>query len=150
MSRDPPPEQHVLDLRARPDVVQHQGTLLGGRAPIYDDSDVRNTSTQIPGNDVSRGVVIRSLGDWQDFTLTPKESRKVGNAAVIDISVGLPQSPFLWIRGETTRHVLVDFLLQVDADLPVDPNQFIRAHPAVSGDISARVRNAHITAVVPD
>src|SRR5579859_4683585 len=98
MPGDLPLEQHVLHLRAGADVVHDHVTAAEEAFLVYDDADVSQSATQvrgprtaplfaragveIPGDQISRGVVFRAIADGQRLAFAAEEDHQVGHAEI--------------------------------------------------------------------
>jgi len=131
MADDLPGEQDVLQPGAGADVVDNLIIAREPRFGIADHSYVQQTPAQVPGNYVSRQVVLSFVGDRQRFPFEIEVSHQVLNPAMIDIGVGPLSAPFIRIGGKVERHVLVDFFLKVDAGFPESPDYYVLTNPSV-------------------
>ena len=87
MTDDFPVEKDVLHLRTLADVVDHQKASGLLRALIDYDSNVRDCSTQIPGDQITGTVVPRVGRKRKRLSVAREENHQVGNTAMIDIGI---------------------------------------------------------------
>lgn len=108
---------------------------------IYDDADMRHIATQVPSDDIARGIIVRAQRNRQTLSLAAEKHHQIGNAAVIDVRIGTRLMPFFfgWIVRPILDHVFVDFLLKIDADGAIGTNDFVGADTRVRGDVSAGI-----------
>src|SRR4051812_13983917 len=105
--------QDRLELSAVADVVHHE-VIAAGRWPLRGNhADMVEAAWQPPGHDVAR--IIRRV---ESKALSPacEELHQVRHAAMIDVRVGLLQTPHLRINGEVPGHVFMHGHLQVETD----------------------------------
>ena len=71
---------------------------------------------------------------------------------MIDIGVGVRKQPsaLIRIRRKIVQHILMNFLLQIDAHRPVGQDDLVRADACVGGDVSSRVWNSDVGGNVAD
>ena len=151
MPRDFPVEQDVLHLGASADVVDDHITLIVANS-VDDNTNVGDASSQIPGDEISRLIVMGKRGYRQGFSVTLKKDDQIRHPAMINIRIGVAQKPvpFCRIRREIVLHVFVDFFLQIDTYGTVRADDFVGTNTCVSGHIAARVRDANISRIVAD
>ena len=53
-------------------------------------------------------------------------------------------APLSRILAEVRDHVFVDLLLKVNTDFAVNPNDLVGADAGIRGNVSARIRYAHV------
>jgi hypothetical protein len=58
--------------------------------------------------------------------------------------------PFPAIGAEVLQHVFMDLFLQVHAHGAVRPNDFVRTDSRVGRNITARIRQSHISGIISD
>jgi hypothetical protein len=137
-------EENVFKNRSGPDVVKDEGSPVAGN--ISDDPYVGGR--YCPYNDVSGCVIAGNLRYRNRRILTLEEHSQIGNAPVIDVRVRARKAPVPWILLERCPHVLVHEALEVDAGVPVGPNDDVGAGAAVDGQVTPRVCNSAIRAVI--
>lgn len=86
-------EENVLLLRTTADVVQNQRHTRC-RPMIADDTDMREATAQIPGDDIARPIRRSRLAKRQRPALTREPGHQVGHTAVVDIAVRAIQPQF--------------------------------------------------------
>jgi hypothetical protein len=85
---DFPIEQNILHLRALANVVDDEVTSGLWRNLIHHDSDVRNSSTQIPSDKIARMIIAGVSRQRQSVTMAAEKNHEIWNATMIDIRVG--------------------------------------------------------------
>jgi len=148
MTRNFPIEQNVLHSWACSDIVNDHVPASFGRLSVDDDSDVRYSCTQIPGDEIPRAVVVHMAGNRESGSVAAEENAQVGNPPVINVRVGAQNLPTVRINCEVLEHVLVNFLLKIDSNRTVSTNDFIRAHSSVAGNVTTGIWNANIRGIV--
>src|SRR5262245_31953396 len=139
-------KQSVFLLRAPADVVHDKRhTVLN---LVGNQSDMRPSVGQAPGDNVPGFVVGGHRRDGQTLTVPCEENAQVENPPVIDIRIGLHQSPSTRIGAESLTHVLIDEKLQVYPYRPVSPHDDIGAHSPVHRHIAAWKWNGSIGRIV--
>src|SRR5258708_39754013 len=106
--------------------------------------------TQVPCDEIAGRVVLGAVGDRQLLTFAGKESPHVRDAPVVDAGFGMFQSPYLRVRRKVFRHVVVDFLLQIDAYGPVRANNFVGTDAGAGGNVAVAGRDCNIRSVIAD
>src|SRR4030095_3030903 len=96
-------EEDVLDPRACSDVVDDQRTIV--LQAVGDEPDVSGPRPEPPGHDVPRPIVGGARGDGQLRSMAREERREVGDAAMVDVRIGLREPPAAGIRGEGSEDV---------------------------------------------
>src|SRR4029077_12636297 len=152
VASNPPVEQNIFHLWATPDVVNNQVAARLRRFAIYYDTDMRHVPAKIPGNKISRGVVLRARADKKRFSFTSEEGHQIRDAAMIDIRVGVCQKPAPLIRvcGKIVQHVLVNLFLQIDPDGAVGTNDFVGAHAGICRHVAVWIWNSDVGRVIPN
>ena len=68
---------------------------------------------------------------------------------MVDVSVGPGQAPDVRIVAKGRCHILVDKLLQVDAEcIPISPDNYIGAYTPIPRNVSHRIFEADIGRIV--
>ena len=141
-------QQDIFDLHTAADVVHHQRDFGILRFLECDDPDMRQVARQHPGDQVA-GLISRSVLRYRQVRTGPSEKRlKVGDPPVIDIAVRRTQSPFLRVVCEMRRHILMHHDLQIDADLPVCPDDHVAADARRFRHIPSGIRDPPVGTVV--
>ena len=74
-----------------------------------------NISAQVPGNQVAARIISGIVSDLRLLSFVAKKGHQVREAAVISIGVcEAPEAP-IGIARKVGRHVLVDFLLEINS-----------------------------------
>jgi hypothetical protein len=102
------------------------------------------------GDEITGAVVGGVLGDGQGGFLALEEGLEVRHAAVVDVFIRRAEAPVLRVGGKGTLHVLVDELLQIEAEGAVAADDFVRADAGVGGHIATGVIELHIGGIVAD
>ena len=118
---------------------------------VDDHANVRNVSTQIPSDKITRNVVSDIGGRGEIFSLSTEEHHQVSNAPMIDVGVGMEELPSKVIRvtPEIGLHVLVNFFLQIDADGAINSNDLVVANTGVCGHVAVGIRDTNGGRLVP-
>lgn len=148
MPGDFPTEQYILHLRSFANVVDDHVSPANRRFFVHNNADVVKAVSQVPGDQISRRVILSATRDRQNLPIAFEESCQVGNAPMGYVPV--QRSRALGIGIEVVLHVFVNFLLQIDAKGAVNPNNFIAANARIWRDVSSRIRNSNISGIVAD
>lgn len=126
--------------------------LAPARALIDHDANVGYASAEIPRHQVSRGVVEGARSDRQSLSFALEEHHKIGNAAVVDVGVGMVEAPTLLVRilREVLQHVFVNFFLQIDSQRAVRTNDFVGADTGICRHVAAGIWNVNVCGNVAD
>ena len=111
---------------------------------------MRYRTAEVPAYDVAGQIVLGVRGDGLYRAVPGDEGHQVGHAPVVNVAVRLGEAPLLGVFGEPGLHVLMYFLLQVDAQLAVGADHHVRTHAAVGGHITIRIAYAEVRGVIPD
>ena len=130
------------------DVVHDERPDAVRGSAIDHQPDVRQVAGQHPRHHVARRVVGRVRRARPRRAAAPEERLQVRHAAMIDVRIGPRQAPRARIRGERGAHVLVDPLLQVDADGAIGTDDDVGADADVGRHVAHRIRDAAVGAVV--
>jgi len=148
MSRDLVCEKYVLNLWTSANIVNYQRTKVTCRILVNDYSDMRKIAGQHPCYQVTRVIFSRDLRDWPCCALPFKKHLKVRNSAMVNVWVWCSETPYSRILIETSHHIVVNQPLQIHADGSVRPDNYVRTNPDVGGNISVRIVQCEITAVI--
>ena len=69
---------------------------------------------------------------------------------MIDVGIRPLESPNPRIFTEIALHILVNFLLEVNANGAVTADDHVRAHAGISRYVPAWIRNYHVFRIIPD
>src|SRR5215472_14703447 len=149
VSSDLPVKQDVFHLWTSANVVNNHVTAIPS-FPVDDNSDVWDIPTQIPRDHISWVVIGGTGGDWQGLSVTLEERHQVGNAPMINIGIRMSKEPFPFsgIARWRSEHILVNFLLQVDADCAISADDFIATDPRIGRDVTPGIRNTHVGRII--
>jgi len=145
-------EENIFHLRPFTDVVYNEIAAAPAGLLIHNDTDVEYASAQVPSHKVARRVVCGPVRNGQRFSFALEEDHEIGHAAVVNVWVGMAKMPALPVRvgGEIPQHVLVHFLLQINANRPVAANDLIRANAGVGRNIPAGIGDVDVFRNVAD
>lgn len=130
------------------DVVEYQRAIASWRMAIGDDADMGQPTCQPPRHQIAGAVVHGTMTDRQRCTLAGQERFDVGYPPVVDVLVGRFTPPALRIRRKILLHVLMNQLLEIDAEMPVGSNDDISANATIIGNITARVGDGVVGRIV--
>ncbi len=156
MAGDFPVEEDVFHLWPLPDVVNDQVTAGQRRFLVHYHSDMRDSSSEIPGDQVAGMVIGCGVGKRKRLAVPAEKDHQIRNAAMIDVGIGrgiccaVGVIPFAGIGGEMRGHILVNFFLQVDPDSSVGSDDLVGANASAGGNVATGVGNAHIGGIVPN
>ena len=141
-------EEVVVFDRAAADVVDDEGLAVAGEA-VGDDHDVGAVAAEGAGDDVAGEVVGLLFGHGEGEAAALEKDAEVGDAAVVDVGVGLSQAPDFRVGGEVGAHVEVDELLEVEAGgVAEGADDDVGADAALAGDVAAGVFERDVGGVV--
>lgn len=148
MPDDGEAKQTVVDHLSQADIVNDEGTVSICRSALYYYADVLDSASKIPANDVAGTVILWSGRAAERRTETGEKGHEIRNTPMIDVSISAFHPPELRIHGEVRTHVLVHFLLQIDAQLAIGTNHYISANAFACRHIALGVSDAEIRRVV--
>ena len=113
MSGDLPIEQYVFHFGPLADVMNDHVASCQRRFLIDNDPDVRDSTSQIPGYKVPRGIVLNMVAGSEALALAAEENHEIGDSSMIDVRICACEepSPIARIGGEITYHIFVNFFL---------------------------------------
>jgi len=141
MPCDLPVEEHVFHLRPLSYIVDYLVWAARLAFGIDHDADVVHPAAQVPGNQVSRGILLSVAAAGQLDPVTLEEHPEDRHTAVIDTGIGKPAMT-MRICGKVAKHVLVNFFLQVNTNGAVGADHFVGADPGIGGNVTTRIRNS--------
>jgi hypothetical protein len=99
MPGDFPIEQNVFHLGTLADVVYDHEPSAHPLFPVYYDADVRYVPSEVPGDQIARGVILRPVCNLKRFSFAREEHHEVRHAPVINIRIWMQGEPcpFAWI-----------------------------------------------------
>lgn len=145
-------EKHIFKLGSSPDIMDDEGAEAIGGAFVRYDADMGQGADhlQVPGHEVAGFVIVRVLCDGEGLAVAGEEGLEVRDAAVVDVRIRPFQAPEFGVEAEMGLHVLVDLLLQVDAEGSVGADDDIGADAQFNGNVSTRIADLHIGRVIAD
>lgn len=142
-------EKAIFELRPAADVVDDPGcTAAGGRR--HYDGDMGKLSSDSAGDEVAWQVVARVFGDGQARAFVFEEGLEIGHPAMVDVLICATQAPVFGIGGEVFLHVLMDELLEIQAERPVSANNFVCADARFGGHIPSRIGQRNVGWLISD
>jgi len=140
MTRYFPVEQPVFFRNAAPDIVDDQ-VSFGPVIPfVRDETDMGHAfAVEVPCNDIARLIITTVGRDRHSFAFAGEKRLQIGNTAMVDIRVRMVETPFLRIRREVRRHILVDLFLKVDAGLSKGSDNYVRASTGIGRHVAAGI-----------
>jgi hypothetical protein len=156
MADNSPVEENIFHLRPGPNVVDNQITPGAWRFLIYHDSDVRNSSAQVPRDQVTWLVIPQISGERQGFSMPAEKHHQIRYAAVINVRVGPAgmgtgrRSPLTRVGTSIGQHVFVDFLLQVYTNRSISADHLVGANPGRSRHVPCGVGHTDVGGIVAD
>jgi len=136
MSGDAVSKERIFYDRACTDIVNDHIPLSAGNLLITDQSDMRQIVAQTPRHNIAGSIVLGAITDRERLSMTSEEGFQVGYPTMVNISIGLLQSPDIWIRRKSDRHVLMHLFLQIDSDFAITADQYIGTDADLSGYIT--------------
>jgi len=147
-----PTKQNVLHFRACSNVVHNHVMVAPTGLLIHNDANMRHTSAQVPSDEIAGGIVCCSIRNRESLSLALKEDHEIRHAAVVNVGIGMIETPAFLVRvsGEVPYHVFMDFLLQVNTQCTVGPDDLVGTDSGVCRDITVGVRNPNIVWNIAD
>ena len=147
MSDHPELEKNILFLCSLPNIMDYKGYSVGCPT-VGHDTDVEDTFSEIPGDKVSRMVVLRIFRDFNGGATTLEKPHQIWNPAVVDIRGRRLHTPFPGIVREIGFHVLMYELLKIDMELSKRSHENICATAGLDRDVSPWIFQSHIGGIV--
>jgi len=110
-------EKNIFFLCPMPDIVDHKRHSIKC-LPVGHDTDVEDTLAEIPGDKISRMVVLRIFRDFNGGTTSLKKLHQIRDPSVVDIRIRRLHAPLPGIVRKIGFHVIVYELLKIDIELP--------------------------------
>jgi hypothetical protein len=140
-------EKNIFFLCPMPDIVDHKRHFIGCLS-VGHDTDVEDTLAEIPGNKISRMVVLRIFRDLNGCTATLEKLHQIRNSSVVDIRIRRLQAPLPGIVRKVGFHVLVYELLKIDIELPKRSDENVCATAGFDRDVSLGIFKSHVGGIV--
>src|SRR5262244_2573186 len=104
MSGDAPLKKAVFDASAPADVVNNLELSLAARYVCHQ-TDMRQVVVESPRDNIAGFIVCTVCGDRNGFAFALEVGHQVWDAAMVNVGVGLFESPAIRIGGEVARHI---------------------------------------------
>jgi hypothetical protein len=130
-----------------PNIVDHKRHSIRCH-PVGHDTDVEDTLSEIPGDKVSRMVVLCIFRDFNGGTTALEKPHQIRNPAVVDIRVRRLHPPFPGIVRKVGFHVFVYELLEIDTELPKCSDEDVCATTGLDRDVPPWVFQSHVGGIV--
>jgi hypothetical protein len=140
-------EKNILFLCSLSDIVDYKKYTIGCPS-VGHDTDMEDTFSEIPGDNVSRMVVLRIFRDFNGRTGSLEKLHQVRNPPVVDIRIRRLHTPLLGIVRKIKFHVLVYELLKIDMELPKRSHENVCATAGLDRDVSPWIFQSHIGGIV--
>jgi hypothetical protein len=140
-------EKNIFFLCPMPDIVDYKRYAVGCPS-VGHDTDMEDTLSEIPGDKVSRIVVLRVFRDFNGPTVSLEKLHQVRNPSVVDIRIRRLHAPLPGIMRKIGFHVFVDELLKIDIELPKRSDEDVCATTGLNRDVSSWVFQSHVRGIV--
>ena len=147
MSNYPELEKDILFLCPLSDIVDYKRYSVGC-STVGHDTDVEDTFSEIPGDEVSQMVVLRIFGDFDGVGFSLKKFHQIRNPSMVDIRIRRLHTPLPGIVRKIGFHVLVYELLEIDIELPKCSDEDVCATTGLDRDVSPWIFQSHVGRVV--
>jgi len=140
-------EKNIFFLCPMPDIVDHKRHSIRC-LPVGHDTDMEDTLSEIPGDKISRMVVLRIFRDFNGATKSLEKLHQIRNSSVVDIRIRRLHAPFPGIVRKVGSHVLVYELLKIDIELPKRSDENVCATAGFDRDVSLGIFKSDIGGIV--
>ena len=140
-------EKNIFFLCPMPDIVDHKRYSIRC-LPVGHDTDVEDTLAEIPGDKISRMVVLRIFRDFNGGTTTLEKPHQIRNSSVVDIRIRRLHAPLPGIVRKVGFHVLVYELLKIDIELPKRSDENVCATAGFDRDVSPWIFQSDVGGIV--
>jgi hypothetical protein len=147
VSDHPELEKNILFLCSLPNIMDYKGYSVGCPT-VGHDTDVEDTFSEIPGDKVSRMVVLRIFRDFNGRTVSLEKLHQIRNPSVVDIRIRRLHTPLPGIVRKIKFHVLVYELLKINMELSKRSHENICATAGLDRDVSPWIFQSHIGGIV--
>ena len=101
-------------------------------------------------NEVAWQVVARVFGDGQARAFSFEEGLEIWHPAMVDVFICAAKAPVFGIGGEVFLHILMDELLEIEAERPVSADNFVCADARFGGHIPSRIGQRNVGWLISD
>ena len=147
MSDNPELEKNIFFLCSPPNIVDYKRYAVGCPS-VGHDTDMEDTFSEIPGDEVSRMVVLRIFRDFDGVGFSLKKFHQIRNPSVVDIRIRRFHTPLPGIMRKVGFHVLMYELLKIDIELPKCSNEDVCATAGLDRDVSPGIFQSHVGGIV--
>jgi hypothetical protein len=140
-------EKNIFFLYPMPDIVDHKRYSIGC-LPVGHDTDVEDTLAEIPGDKISRMVVLWIFRDINSGTTSLEKLHQIRNSSVVDIRIRRLHAPLPGIVRKIGSHVLVYEFLKIDIELPKRSDENVCATAGFDQDISLGIFKSDVGGIV--
>jgi hypothetical protein len=147
VSDNPELEKNIFFLCSLPNIVDYKRYAVGCPS-VGHDTDMEDTFSEIPGDEVSWIVVLRIFGDFNGRTGSLKEFHQIRNPSMVDIRIRGLHAPLPGIMRKIGFHVFVYELLKIDIEFPKRSDEDVCATTGLDRDVSPWVFQSHVGGIV--
>ena len=147
MSDNPELEKNILFLYSLPDIVDYKGYAVGCPT-VGHDTDMEDTFSEIPGDEISWMVVLRVFREYNGRTVSLKKLHQIRNPSVINIRIRCLHAPLPGIVRKIQFHILMYELLEIDIELPKRSDEDVCATAGLDRDVPAWIFQSHVGGIV--
>jgi len=140
-------EKNIFFLYPMPDIVDYKRYSIGC-LPVGHNTDVEDTLSEIPGDEISRMVVLRIFRDFNGCTTALEKLHQIRNPAVVNIRIRRLHAPLPGIVRKIGSHVLVYEFLKIDIELPKRSDENVCATAGFDRDISLGIFKSDVGGIV--
>jgi hypothetical protein len=140
-------KKNIFFLCPTPNIVDHKRHSIRC-LPVGHDTDVEDTFPEIPGDEVSRMVVLRIFRDFNGRTISLEKLHQIRNPSVVDIRIRRFHTPLPGIMRKVGFHVFMYELLKIDIELPKRSDEDVCATTGLDRDVSPWVFQNHVGGIV--
>jgi hypothetical protein len=107
-----------------------------GCPTVGHDTNVEDTFSEVPGDEISRMVVLRIFRDFDGVGFSLKKFHQIRNPSVVNIRIRRFHTPLLGIVRKIGFHVFVYELLKIDMELPKRSDENVCATAGFDREVS--------------
>ena len=140
-------EKNIFFPYSLPNIMDYKGYSVGCPS-VGHDTDMEDTFSKIPGDEVSWMVVLRIFTDFDGVGFSLKKLHQIRNPSVVDIRIRRLHIPLPGIVRKIKFHVLMYELLKINMELPKRSDEDVCATTGLDRDVSPWVFQSHVGGIV--
>ena len=147
VSDNPELEKNVFFPCSLPNIMDYKGYSVGCPS-VGHDTDMEDTFSEIPGDEVSWMVVLRIFTDFDGVGFSLKKFHQIRNPSVVNIRIRRFHTPLPGIIRKVGFHVFMYELLKIDIELPKCSDEDICTTTGLDRDVSSWIFQSHVAGII--